>query len=123
HLIVVDGSNVAIRHGDSLCGERGSNSSSSSSNNSNKKTFSTQGILAVLNYYQERGYKVRVFVPEYLLSYTSVSAARRQERAQLPVSQARLPDSVETLKQLQREGVLISTPPQDYDDCYCIKVS
>ncbi|OEH73738.1 ribonuclease related [Cyclospora cayetanensis] len=110
YLVVIDGSNVAMRHGDTVKRER-----------EGGKLFSTQGILSVLAYYKDRGYKVRVFVPDYVLSYSSVAEARRQERAQLPVNQARLPDSVEALKKLQREGTLISTPPQDYDDSYCIK--
>ncbi|CDJ66002.1 hypothetical protein, conserved [Eimeria necatrix] len=111
HLVVIDGCNVAMKHGDGARDrEKGPD-----------KLFSTKGILAALDYYQERGYKVRVFVPEYVLSYNSYSDARRQERAQMPVSYTRMPDCIEVLRKLHREGILICTPSQDYDDLYCIR--
>lgn len=36
------------------------------------------------------------------------------------VRAASIPDDVSLLQQLVLEGVVIGTPPQDYDDSYCI---
>jgi hypothetical protein len=37
------------------------------------------------------------------------------------VKAQKVPDSVATLIQLKTEGVMVSTPSQDYDDSYCIQ--
>jgi hypothetical protein len=36
------------------------------------------------------------------------------------VRAARIPDNVTLLQELVAKGVIIPTPPQDYDDSYCI---
>ena len=33
----------------------------------------------------------------------------------------KLPDDINILQQLAAQGYLIGTPPQDYDDSYCIR--
>ena len=37
------------------------------------------------------------------------------------VRSSQLPDDVTLLRQLEAAGVLVGTPPQDYDDAYCIR--
>lgn len=34
---------------------------------------------------------------------------------------SRLPDDVQLLQRLVEDGLIVATPPQDYDDSYCIK--
>ncbi len=36
-------------------------------------------------------------------------------------SVAAMPDDVFLLQQLVKDGILVGTPPQDYDDAYCIR--
>ena len=37
------------------------------------------------------------------------------------VKASRLPDDVQLLQRLVEDGLIVATPPQDYDDSYCIK--
>ncbi len=101
-LVVVDAANVAMRHG------------------LNKK-FSCKGIRLVFDYYVARGHKVIAFLPDYLLRYDTVGAQKRMAGIGFDVSPTKLPDDVSLLQEMVDEGLLIATPPQDYDDAYCIQ--
>ncbi|OQR86407.1 hypothetical protein ACHHYP_10579 [Achlya hypogyna] len=96
-LIVVDAANVAMRHG-------------------LNKRFSCKGIRLVFDYYLERGHKVIAFLPDYLLQYESVGAQKRLAGVGYDVSPTKVPDDAMVM-----EGLVIATPPQDYDDSYCIQ--
>ncbi|PFH36698.1 hypothetical protein BESB_048900 [Besnoitia besnoiti] len=109
-LIVVDGSNVAMRHGGGRTGGL-------------TKAFSTKGIQQAVDYYKRRGYTVRVFLPDYVLSYGAVGEAKRMQKMTFPVKEqltTRIPDSLDALHQLMRAGLVVNTPSQDYDDSYAI---
>eukprot|EP00026_Physarum_polycephalum_P002863 Phypoly_transcript_02872.p1 GENE.Phypoly_transcript_02872~~Phypoly_transcript_02872.p1 ORF type:complete len:594 (+),score=115.49 Phypoly_transcript_02872:625-2406(+) len=101
-LLVIDGPNVAMKHG--------------------KKTFSVKGIQIAVNYYKSRGFDVVAFVPEYF-------ATRKAPQHQLGSSTLKLGDfmnSVATddmplLNSLVDQGLIVLTPPQDYDDSYSIE--
>ncbi|RQM29542.1 hypothetical protein B5M09_000563 [Aphanomyces astaci] len=101
-LIVVDAANVAMRHG------------------LNTK-FSCRGIRLVFDYYIARGHKAIAFLPDYLLQYESVGAQKRMANVGFDVSPTKLPDDVTLLQAMKQEGLVIATPPQDYDDSYCIQ--
>ncbi|EQC33660.1 hypothetical protein SDRG_08764 [Saprolegnia diclina VS20] len=101
-LIVVDAANVAMRHGLNA-------------------RFSCAGIRLVFDYYMARGHKVLAFLPDYLLRYESVGAQKRMAGAGYDVSPSKLPDDVGLLQSMVLEGTVIATPPQDYDDSYCIQ--
>ncbi|KDO29236.1 hypothetical protein SPRG_19902 [Saprolegnia parasitica CBS 223.65] len=101
-LIVVDAANVAMRHGLNA-------------------RFSCAGIRLVFDYYLARGHKVLAFLPDYLLRYESVGAQKRMAGAGYDVSPSKLPDDVGLLQSMVLEGTVIATPPQDYDDSYCIQ--
>lgn len=118
-LIVIDGSNVAMGHGG---GSVVKATSAGLGMTKPRKVFSTEGICTVVSYYEERGYKVLVFVPQYVVGYDSVGEAKRMEKANIPVSGARLPDNVEALLDLKKRGILIATPSKDYDDLYITRV-
>jgi hypothetical protein len=89
-LILLDASNIAMRHGD--------------------KTFSTKGIMIVMDYFTKNGHRVLAFLPEYLFR-ENVSTSKKRV----------VPDDIEYLKKLYSEGLIVQTPPQDYDDSYCIQ--
>ncbi|KAF0682686.1 Aste57867_25204 [Aphanomyces stellatus] len=101
-LVVVDAANVAMRHG------------------LNAK-FSCRGIRLVFDYYLARGHKVIAFLPDYLLKYESVGGQKRMASLGFDVSPTKLPDDVTLLQAMVLEGLVIATPPQDYDDSYCIQ--
>ncbi|ETW01746.1 hypothetical protein H310_06350 [Aphanomyces invadans] len=101
-LIVVDAANVAMRHG------------------LNAK-FSCRGIRLVIDHYIARGHKVIAFLPDYLLKYETVGAQKRMANVGYDVSPTKLPDDVTLLQAMVLEGLIIATPPQDYDDSYCIQ--
>ncbi|KYF45455.1 putative ribonuclease ZC3H12D [Toxoplasma gondii ARI] len=109
-LIVIDGSNVAMRHG----GGRTAGLT---------KAFSTKGIEQAVKHYTARGYTVRVFLPDYVLNYASVGEAKRMQKMTFPLKAqlaTRIPDSLEALRDLMRAGLVVNTPSQDYDDSYAI---
>jgi hypothetical protein len=89
-LILLDASNIAMRHGD--------------------KTFSTKGIMIVMDYFVRNGHRVLAFLPEYLFRESITSSKKRV-----------VPDDIEYLKKLHSEGLIVQTPSQDYDDSYCIQ--
>jgi hypothetical protein len=61
-------------------------------------------------------------LPEYLLDAEKVAAKRRAH--ELGIKQAKfqeLPDNVLYLQELEHDGILYTTPSQDYDDSYQIE--
>ncbi|KAF8821083.1 hypothetical protein IE077_002482 [Cardiosporidium cionae] len=103
-LVVMDGSNVALRHG-----------------GFETKKFSCVGIRLAADFYLKLNCKVLVFVPEFTLNYEEVAAAKRAASAKISISASKVPDNVVLLNEMNREGILVVTPSQDYDDSYAIK--
>ncbi len=77
---------------------------------------------------------IALFVPSCVVGgwvwvgwlYGSVQVAERRRLARVPGYQeeartTQLPDDVALLLRLAGEGLLIGTPPQDYDDSYSIR--
>jgi len=95
-VVVIDGRNVAVRHGN---GE-----------------FSSKGLNIAVEYFACRGFEVKVVVPEQYLQKS------RKEQLKFHGAEAkRIPKGIDILEQLDSQGVLIKTPPWDYDDAYCIQ--
>ena len=95
-MIVIDGPNVAVRHGSG--------------------NFSCKGIRLVVNFFTAKGFEVRVVVPEQYLE--------RQRADELKFKGAKankIPTDLEILHVLDSQGLLIKTPPMDYDDSYCLQ--
>lgn len=69
------------------------------------KYFSLQGFLVVCNYFLQLGHDVKGFIAAYMLQ---------------PIRHIN-PDTVENLKKLVNDGILITTPSKDYDDSYMIQ--
>ncbi|KAJ1457664.1 Zc3h12a-like ribonuclease NYN domain-containing protein [Pelagophyceae sp. CCMP2097] len=105
-LFVVDVANVAMRHGV-------------------KGSFSTRGIRIAMDYLRERfagNCRFAAFLPEYMLDAEKVAAKRRAHALNIKTAKAQeLPDDVLYLQRLERDGVLVATPSQDYDDSYQIE--
>lgn len=102
-LVVLDAPNIAMRHG------------------LNKK-FSTYGIELALRFWEDRGHRTIGFLPDYYVNDRSVAAKRSMKRTGIgTVRAASLPDDTIRLKQMVAEGRVVLTPPQDYDDSYCIQ--
>lgn len=105
-LFVIDAANVAMRFGQ-------------------KGAFCTRGIAVTMEYLERRfegRCRFAMFLPEYMLDSEKVAAKRRAH--DLGIKQAKvqeLPDDVLYLQNLEREGILVSTPSQDYDDSYQIE--
>ncbi|KAL3669530.1 hypothetical protein V7S43_004917 [Phytophthora oleae] len=100
HLIVIDAPNVAMRHGKG-------------------KVFSCVGIELAVSYFQALGHRVVAFIPDYMLQ-SDEERAEREEQGEI-LTAAKIPDDVALLERLVHKGVLIPTPPQDYDDSYSIQ--
>ncbi len=100
-LILLDCPNICMRHG-------------------NNQAFSTQGLSLALNFYRQRGHKVIGILPESHLDYEFVAGKKRTAKQGIEVKKAAMPDSVSFLCSLRDEGVLYTTPAQDYDDSYVL---
>lgn len=94
-MILLDASNIAMRHGD--------------------RTFSTKGIKIVLEYFIKNGHKVLAFLPEYLFRSKDSSSQSTTKKKRV------IPDDTDYLNKLSNQGLIIQTPAQDYDDSYCIQ--
>ncbi|KAL1524238.1 hypothetical protein AB1Y20_019143 [Prymnesium parvum] len=101
--IIVDGPNVAIRHGKS-------------------KRFSSRGIELCLDYWKARGHEAIAVLPEFHLDFDRVGGNKRAADLGL-VDAKRVADDVPLLRRLEEEGRLVLTPPQDYDDSYCLSLA
>ncbi|CAM9687796.1 unnamed protein product, partial [Ectocarpus sp. 12 AP-2014] len=102
-LVVIDVPNVAMRHG------------------LNKK-FSCTGVQMAVEYFRTAGHRVLGFLPDYYLDLKRTNGLERAKKLGVAdVKASRLPDDVQLLQRLVDDGLIVSTPPQDYDDSYCIK--
>ena len=93
-LIVLDASNIAMRHGEQ------------------KGIYSTKGIKIAINFFTKNGHKVISFLPDYLFKEKD-PFAKHKKRV--------LPDDLPYLYGLVGKGLVVKSPPQDYDDSYCIQ--
>jgi hypothetical protein len=98
--VVLDGPNVAMRHGNGK--------------------FSSKGLKLALEYFLTRGYEVKAVLPDPCLDEAQV-AHLKGKRQMYSVNPSKIPDSVGLLKELDARGLLIKTPAWDYDDSYCIE--
>jgi hypothetical protein len=109
-LIVLDAPNIAMRHG-------------------MNQQFSSRGVRLAVDYFQALGHRVVAFIPDYMLKdeKEQLAARRTQPRsANLTLDNnianvCKIPDDIAMLRAMVQEGVLVPTPPQDYDDSYCIQ--
>mmetsp|Transcript_31803 Transcript_31803/g.77507 ORF Transcript_31803/g.77507 Transcript_31803/m.77507 type:complete len:1248 (-) Transcript_31803:326-4069(-) len=105
-LLVLDLPNICLRHG-------------------NHKVFSCAGVQLCIDYFFKKGYrKIVAFVPEHLLDYDYVGRHRSLVRLGMESEEkakTKMPDNVSLLLSLKEEGFVVPTPPQDYDDSYCIE--
>ena len=60
------------------------------------------------------------FLPDYYVDYERASGKRSMARAGFEVKAQDVPDDIGLLVRLAEAGKIILTPPQDYDDSYCI---
>uniref|UniRef100_A0A0G4GLE2 RNase NYN domain-containing protein n=1 Tax=Chromera velia CCMP2878 TaxID=1169474 RepID=A0A0G4GLE2_9ALVE len=98
-LVVIDGCNVALRHGGVGIG---------------KGFFSCEGVRLALDYYLQRGHRAVAFVPDYILK-------GRKDPAKPEKDPSKIADKPLLLESLVKQGLVALTPPQDYDDSYSIK--
>jgi Zc3h12a-like Ribonuclease NYN domain len=101
-LVIVDASNVAMRHG-------------------KNSFFSVKGIQLACEYWQKNGHQILCFLPDYLFSYEQVNLKKKLNQLNIKDYKAsQMPDNVGLLNTLAAKGYIIKTPPQDYDDSYSI---
>ena len=93
-LIVLDASNIAMRHGEQ------------------KGIYSTKGIQIAIEYFTKNGHKVISFLPDYLFKEKDPNKHGKK---------IVLPDNLSYLYGLVNKGLVVKSPPQDYDDSYCIQ--
>ena len=95
-LVVIDGPNVAVRHGNG--------------------SFSCKGLRIAVSFFLMKGFDVKVVVPEqYLIE------DRAEELKFKGVKAHKIPIGLQILKDLDEQGFLIKTPPMDYDDSYSLQ--
>ena len=94
-LIVLDASNIAMRHGEQ------------------KGIYSTKGIKIAIDFFTKNGHQVKSFLPDYLFKEKDPFAKHSKKRV--------LPDDLPYLYGLVGKGLVVKSPPQDYDDSYCIQ--
>ncbi len=84
--------------------------------------FSVLGIQIVVEYWQKNGHQVICFLPDYLFNYDQVNQKKRLQQLNIKEFKAsQMPDNVGLLHKLADKGIIIKTPPQDYDDSYSIQ--
>ena len=93
-LIVLDASNIAMRHGEQ------------------KGIYSTKGIQIAIEFFTKNGHKVISFLPDYLFKEKDPNKHGKKRV---------LPDNLSYLYGLVSKGLVVKSPPQDYDDSYCIE--
>ena len=94
-LIVLDASNIAMRHGEQ------------------KGIYSTKGIKIAIDFFTKNGHQVISFLPDYLFKEKDPFAKHSKKRV--------MPDDLPYLYGLVSKGLVVKSPPQDYDDSYCIQ--
>ena len=100
-LVLLDGPNVAMRHGNGR--------------------FSCKGIKLALEYFLGKGFAALAVIPEQRLEEETARYLRQKQDMNFPVPNSKIPDAVGILRELDRQGLLVKTPPWDYDDSYCLK--
>jgi len=100
-LVLIDGPNIAMRHGNGK--------------------FSCKGIKLALEYFLSKGFQALAVIPEQRLEEETARYLRQRQESSYPVPASKVPDAVGILKELDRQGLLVKTPPWDYDDSYCLK--
>ena len=95
-LVVIDGPNVAVRHGNG--------------------NFSCKGLRIAVSYFLMKGFDVKVVVPEQFLIED-----RAEELKFRGAKGHKIPIGLQILKDLDEQGFLIKTPPMDYDDSYSLQ--
>lgn len=86
------------------------------------KLFSVKGIQVVIEFWSKNGHQVVCFLPDYLFNYDQINL--KKKLASMNIKEAKvsqIPDNIALLHALSDKGFIIKTPPQDYDDSYCIK--
>ena len=97
-VVVVDGPNVARKHG-------------------KKDNVSVCGIKLVIDFYEQRGFQVVVFLPEH---YANRKPPKQSE--QLTLAQFMpMADDLPLLQKLISQEKVFLVPSKDYDDSYAIK--
>ena len=94
-LIVLDASNIAMRHGEQ------------------KNIYSTKGIKIAIDFFTKNGHQVISFLPDYLFKEKDPFSKHAKKRV--------MPDDLAYLYGLVNKGLVVKSPPQDYDDSYCIQ--
>eukprot|EP00923_Selenidium_pygospionis_P028579 GHVN01051262.1.p1 GENE.GHVN01051262.1~~GHVN01051262.1.p1 ORF type:complete len:1758 (+),score=269.55 GHVN01051262.1:218-5491(+) len=122
-VIVLDGSNIAMRHGElqSFKTDPLTSGSPTTGCTQQQKVFSTQGLKLAVDYYLRLNCRVVTVVPEHIVDYAAVGKNRRAQIMGFAVSKAKTPDNVQLLRSLGEQNMLAVTPSQDYDDSYAIK--
>ena len=85
------------------------------------KRFSCQGIQIVIEYFKKLGHTVMAFMPDYYMNYEKIGKYKSAKSLGFEIGKAKLPDNISLLNKMVEAGDIIATPPQDYDDSYCIK--
>ncbi|KAF4687984.1 hypothetical protein FOZ60_003278 [Perkinsus olseni] len=107
-LILIDGPNVANRHGG--------------------QQFTCKGLQICVDYYTSRGHEVMVFLPDYLVNRNELFRLRNAQKMKvqtvhgIKAAPTHIPvDNIGILLKLQTQGRLALTPSKDYDDSYCLQ--
>ena len=115
-LIVLDCPNIAMRHGQQRAMAQSSEHASQ---------FSCRGIALAADFFRLAGHRVVGFLPDFLLDLDKVAERKRAARLgggfASDAKARQLPDDVQLLRSLQGAGIIVGTPPQDYDDAYSIR--
>jgi len=96
-LILVDGPNVARKHGKDL-------------------EFSTEGLDIVLKYWNSRGHDAIAFLPEHYVKRKPGQGPTVTLTEYMPKAK-----NLPLIMSLIEKGKVVLTPPQDYDDSYVIE--
>jgi hypothetical protein len=108
-LVVVDGQNVAKQH---------------HGRPSKRDRYSAEGIKIVCDFFMARGFKVKVFVPQFWLDERRLPADSgieidKDAPQPFPASSG-FAESYAILCDLQARNMIAKTPSKDYDDSYVI---
>eukprot|EP01095_Lingulamoeba_sp_RSL-Kostka_P014337 TRINITY_DN6215_c0_g1_i1.p1 TRINITY_DN6215_c0_g1~~TRINITY_DN6215_c0_g1_i1.p1 ORF type:complete len:616 (+),score=223.73 TRINITY_DN6215_c0_g1_i1:194-1849(+) len=96
-LIVLDAPNIAMKYGKQL-------------------HYSAYGIRLCADYWISRGHEVVAFLPEH---YITSKPPEKGQNATLSSFMPKI-DDIDLIYEMVEENIISLTPPQDYDDSYCI---
>ena len=77
-----------------------------------KGIYSTKGIQIAIEFFTKNGHKVISFLPDYLFKEKDPNKHGKKRV---------LPDNLPYLYGLVSKQLVVKSPPQDYDDSYCIQ--